>query len=248
MKALLTLLLLPALMLIGCGKMETNQDTANNVLQGMVAGEYISEQDAADVDESLLEEQVEITEIQETNTVVMKVGGTELVVDFLENITGAQEEVTMLIEGVEVTRALAEDKDSLKALVASLVQSKLEGKEVLGIPAMDLVQIGLGLLNKDTRQAGFAGLFGTLIKGALNMFLASQPWGMIAAPIVNPIIDNVVDNIAGGGSNSASQSPNNGNQNNSGGLLRGLLGGGQSSNNNGSPLGGIFSLIMNLFK
>ena len=65
MKALVILLLMPALMLIGCGQMETNEDSAQNILQGMNNNGALSEEDAANVDESLQDETVEMTEIAE---------------------------------------------------------------------------------------------------------------------------------------------------------------------------------------
>ncbi len=251
LKAFVLTMFLPALMLIGCGQLETNETTAGNALQNGVNEGVITEQEANSINEDLLDESVEMTEVS-SNSIMMKVGGAELLIDFIENLTGAPEEIAMIVNGVEVTTQVAANPEALQGLIASLVSSQLEGKEVFGMPLMDLVNMGLGLISGDTDKADFTNLFGTLVRGALGMFMNSSPVGAIIGSLAGPLLDNVfgADPNANSGNNN---NANNNNNNNSGGgvlgnivnTIGGALGGGS---NNSSPLGGIFSLITNLFK
>ncbi len=252
MKAIILVILLPAFMLIGCGKMQTNGDSAGNVLQEMTNNNAISEEEAESIDESLLDETVEITETQ-PNSIMMKVGGAELLIDFIEDLTGDPDETAMVINGVEVPALLAADKDSFQALIASLVTSQLEGIDILGIPVADLVHAGLGLINGDQSQASFSNLFGTLIRGALNMFLDKTPFGSIFDSLTGGLLGNNSgqNNNQGSGSDNSGNNNNgtNNNNNNSGGGLGGIINTIGGVLTGGNPLlGGIFSLITNLFK
>ncbi len=246
LKALVLTLFLPALMLIGCGQLETNETTAGNALENAVNEGVVTEEEANSINEDLLDEEVAMTEMG-SNSIMMKLGGAELLIDFMENLTGLPEEVAMIINGIEVTAEVAANPESLQGLIASLVSSQLEGKEVLGLPLMDLVNMGLGLITGDTEKADFSNLFGTLVRGALGMFLNSSPIGAIIGTLAGPLLDNIFgqDQNANNGNN------NNNNNNSSGGVLGNIvetIGGALTGGSNNSPLGGIFSLITNLFK
>jgi len=260
MKALVLLTLLPAFMLIGCGKMQTNKDSAGNVLQEMTNNNAISEEDANSVDESLLDTEIEVSQsVDQPNSVMMKLGGAELLIDFIEDLSGDPEETAMVINGVEVPAGLAADKNSFQGLIASLVTSQLEGVDILGIPVGQLVQAGLGLISGDTDRASFSNLFGTLIRGALNMFLDGTPFGNIFGSLVDGLLgdDNSGNSSQGNNNNGNNNSNNNGNtnnnngnnnNNNSGGGLGGIVNTIGGVLTGGNPLlGGIFSLITNLF-
>ena len=248
MKGTLLTLLLPALMLIGCGKMETNETTAGNALLNAVDNGAITEQEAQEVSENLLEENLEMTEMS-SNSIMMKLGGAELLIDFIENLSGDPEEIAMIINGIEVTTEVAANPESFQGLIASLVSSQVEGRDIFGIPLMDLVNMGLGLITGDSSKADFSNLFGTLVRGALNMIVSSSPVGAIIGALAGPLLDGLL-----GGENNSNNNNTNNNNSSAGGLegvvdnlLGGLLGGGNSSSG-GSALGDIFSLITNLFK
>ena len=255
-KALVLTLMLPAMFLIGCGQqMQTNEAAAGNALQNLANNGAITQEEADSVEGRLLDESVEVTDTGSGNSIMMKIGGADLLIDLFDNLTGAADEVAMVINGIEVPTELAVDKDSFQALIASLVTSQLEGIDVLGMPVGDLVQAGLSLINGDTQTFDFSNLFGTLIRGALNMYMGGSPIGMIVGALAGPIIDNVLDEVFDSGDSQAdqNQNQNNNNQDNSGGdLLSGIVNtiGGVFGNggNNNNPLGGIFSLITNLFK
>lgn len=249
MKALV-ILMLPALMLIGCGQMDTNEDTAQNILSNLNANGSLSNDDLANVDENLLDQTVQMSQTS-SNSVMLKVGGAELLIDFMDNLSGAPAETAMVINGVEVATSIAKDPSSLQGLIASLVTSQLQNVDILGMPAADLVQAGLGLINGDTNTSDFSNLFGTLVRGVFNNFLSGSPLSDIFGQIAGPILGG-----SGGNNSSASNGQgnsnnnNNNNNNSSGGSLIGSIvnsiGGGLTG---GNPLlGGIFSLITNLFK
>lgn len=254
MKALILLLLMPALMLIGCGQMETNQGSADAVLTNLNANGDITDAELNSVSEDLLAEEVTLTETNGPSSIMMKVGGAELLIDFIEDLQGLPEETAMVINGVEVPLNILQSPQDFQGLVASLVTSQLQGIDILGIPAGTLVQAGINLIQGDAGQADFSNLFGTLIKGAMSMFLSGTPYGAIFNVIAAPIIDNVLglDNQNGAPANqpNTNQQNQNQNQNNSGGGVLGTIvdtiGGVLTG---GNPLlGGLFSLITNLFK
>ena len=238
MKALALIIMLPALMLIGCGKMEYNETTANSALQGLADENAISEQEANSIDESLYDEQVELVESDDPSYIMMKVGGADLLINFLSDLSGDPEEPALMINGVEIPTSIATDRDSFQGLVASLVTSQLEGLDILGIPAADLVDLGLGLINGDSEKADFSNLFGTLIRGAMNMFISGTPYGAIFNVITGPILDNALGN-GSSDSNSGTNNNNNNNSNNSGGILDTIVDsiGGAVGGNSSSPLG-----------
>ena len=242
MKALI-LLMLPALMLIGCGEMETNEDAAQNYLQRLNESGATTDAEVQSIDESLLDESVQVTQADNPNSIMMKVGGAELLIDFIENLSGDPAETAMIINGIEVTTQIAADPQSFQGLIASLVTSQLEGIDILGVPLSGLVQAGLGLISGDTSKADFSNLFGTLIRGAFNTFLSGTPLGAIFGSLLDPLLGG--DAANSGSSNSGS----NNNNNNSGDVTNGIVNTIGSVISGGNPLlGGIFSLIMNLFK
>lgn len=245
MRAFVLTLFLPALMLIGCGQLETNETTAGNALQNGVNNGVFTEDEANAISEDLDNETLELTEMS-SNSMMMKLGGAELLIDFVENVGVDPEAIAMIINGVEVTKQVASNPQALQGLIASLVSSQLEGREIFGMPLMDLVNMGLGLITGDTDKADFTNLFGTLVRGALGMFMNSSPVGAIIGALAGPLLDNVF----GADPNAGNNNTNNNNNNSSGSVLGnivntigGVLGGGSSS-----PLGGILSLITNLFK
>lgn len=250
MKALL-IFLLPALMLIGCGEMQTNNSAARGVLSEMDANGSINGDELILGDEALLDETVEMADMG-SNSVMMKLGGAELLIDFIEDLNGVPEETAMIINGVEVATELVQNPQSFQALIASLVTSQLEGVDILGIPAVQLVQVGTQLINSDNRRADFSNLFGTLVRGAFNMFLSKTPLGSIFEQIVGPGgVDNILPPANSGEQVSQPSQPAQPQQptqdsgsklsrivNTIGGVLTG-----------GNPLlGGIFNLISNLIK
>jgi len=231
--------------------MESSETTAGNAVQNLADNGAITQEEANNVNEELLEENLEMTEVS-SNSMLMKVGGVDLLIDFMSNLTGAGDEIAMIINGIEVTTEVAANPESMQGLVASLVSSQLEGKEVLGLPLMDLVNMGIGLITGDTDKSDFSSLFGTLIRGALNMFVGSSPIGAIIGALAGPLLDGVL----GGNNSNQNSGQNNNNNNNSGGsaignivnTIGGALGGGNSNNSGNGLLGGIFNLITNLFK
>lgn len=251
MKSLVLILMLPALMLIGCGKMQTNETSASNAIQGLSNEGAISIEEAESIDEGLLEEEVQLTETDQANSIMLKLGGAELLIDFLSDLSGDPEETAMVINGVEVPTGIAADSGSFQGLIASLVAGQLEGVDLFGIPATDLVDVGLGLISGDTKKANFSNLFGTLVRGALNLFLSGTPYGAIFNVIAGPILDNVLGNGSGNQNSGSNNNSNNSNNNNdSGGFLDTIVNtiGGVLDGGSSSPLGGIFNLITNLFK
>jgi hypothetical protein len=247
MKALI-LLVISSMIFVGCGQMNSGQTTAGSALANLAENDVITENEANSLNNSdVSNENVELMETG-SNSMMMKVGGVELLIDFVQEIIEDPKDIAMIINGVEVTAEVASDPESFQGLIASLVDSHLEGKEVLGIPLSELVDLGLGLISGEKEQADVSNLFGTLIRGALGMYLNNSPIGSIISAIVGPIL---------GGENSGDQNNAQNNQNNaSEGLsgivetIGGLFGGGSSDNNNSGdrPFGGIFNLISNLFK
>ncbi len=249
MKALL-ILLLPAMMLIGCGQMQTNDGTAGELLSQMNASGNIVEEDLNNLNEDLMNESVEVSQTR-PNSLMMKVGGAELLIDFIENLSGDNPEQTaMIINGIQVSQQLASDPKAFQGLIASLVTAQLEDVNILGIPASQLVQLGLGIVNGDADKKDLSQLFGTLVRGALNMFISKTPFSSLFGSILGPIVDQI------DGGQSPQQPPlnngsntNNNNNNNSGNPLQSIIGtiGGAISGSN-PLLGGFLSLIMNLIK
>lgn len=241
MKALV-IFILPAMMLIGCGKMNSNTETAETVLTNLSDANHISASDVNSVNEGLLDETVEVTETG-ANSMLLKVGGAELLIDFIEDLKGDKpEEVAMIINGVEVATSIASDSSALQALIASLVTSQLEDVDIMGIPAHELVKVGLSLIKGDAEKADFSNLFGTLVRGFLGNYLSKNPIGAIFAPIL--------DGVLGGISGDVNSNPDNVNNNNPGqggiGSIVGTIGGALAGGN--PMLGGLFSLITNLIK
>ena len=243
MKALILTMLLPGLLLIGCGKMDTNKSTAGDAVTNLSDNGAISEEEANSISDSLAEEEVEVTEMGGAESIMMKVGDTELLIDFFKDLSGDPNEIAMIINGVEVAAGLLKNPDNFQALIASIVTSQLGGVDIMGIPVADLIQAGMGLITGDTSQFDFSNLVGTLVKGAMNLFLSGTPYGAIFSGILDPILDGIT-----GGDGNTNQN------NNGGGFLDGILGAiggnGGSNNSNGSNplLSGVFSLITNLFK
>jgi hypothetical protein len=246
MKAIL-LLLLPALMLIGCGEMQSNETAALNMLSNMEANGSINGEDLQLNDESLLNESVELSELN-SNQIMLKLGGAELLIDFIDELSGEPEETAMIINGIEVAVGLLQNPQSFQALLASVISSQLEGVDILGIPAGHLIQIGMQLIRGDSAKADLSNLFGTLVRGALNMFLSKTPFGSLFEQVARPILDNV---LPGGNQAGQNQQPNqnqNNNNNNSGGGIGGIIGTIGGLLTGGNPLlGGLVSLISNLF-
>ncbi len=252
MKAFVLTMFLPAMMLIGCGQLETKQTTAGNALENSVSQGVITEEEANSIGDSVLDENLEMTEVA-SNSMMMKLGGAELLIDFIENLSGDPQEIAMVINGVQVTQQVASNPESLQGLIASLVSSQLEGREVFGMPLMDLVNMGLGLITGDTDKSDFTNLFGTLVRGALGMFMNSSPVGAIIGALAGPLLDNVLGpdpNNANNGSGNNNSNGNNNNNNSSGNVLGNIVNtiGGAFGGGSNSPLAGIFSLITNLFK
>lgn len=246
MKALVYLLILPSLLLVGCGKLETKETTSGNAINQLEANGALTEEEAQSVNADLLDENLQVSEVS-SRSMLMKVGGVDLLIDFFDNLSGDPQDTAMQINGIPVTAQVASDPQSMQGLIASIVTSHLDGKEIFGVPLSELVTTGLGIINGDKDKADFSNLFGTIIRGALNMFKNSSPIGQIVGTIVGGLLD---DKLGGGDPNNTSNNLNN-NNNSSGGFLGGFLdnlGGSNSGGSSGSSLGGIFSLIMNLFK
>jgi hypothetical protein len=247
-KAFVLTMILPAWMLIGCGQLETNETTAGNAAQGLLSEGVITEEDASSLNNDLLEENLELSETS-PNSMLMKLGGAELLIDFIKNLSGDPEEIAMVINGVEVTTEVATNPESLQGLVASLVSSQLEGREIFGMPLTDLVEMGLGLITGDTEQADFSNVFGTLVRGALGMFVNNSPVGSIISTLLGPALEGAVgeDPNANSGPSNNNNNNNNSNETPRGNIVN-TIGGALTGGSGEGALGGIFSLIMNLFK
>jgi len=247
MKALL-IFILPALMLIGCGEMQTNNSAARGLLSEMDANGSINSDELILDDETLLDETVEMADMG-SNSIMMKLGGAELLIDFIENLNGAPEETAMIINGIEVATELVQNPRSFQALIASLVTSQLEGVDILGIPAVQLVQVGTQLINSDNRRADFSNLFGTLVRGAFNMFLSKTPIGSIFDRILGPGgVDNILPPANSGEQVEQPKQPEQPSQG-SGGKFSGIVSTIGTVLAGSNPLlGGIFNLIANLIK
>lgn len=256
MKSLVLIIMLPALMLIGCGKMQTNEATAGSALEQLNSNGALSDADVNSIDSSMHDQTIQMSQAG-TSSILMKVGGADLLVNFLDQVTNDPQETAMIINGIEVTQQVISDPKSFQGLVASLVASQLQGVDIFGVPLTDLVQAGLGLINGDTSQANFSNLFGTIIRGAFNMFLSNSPIGNIISAIAGPVLGGVNGNNqasgnAGSNTNNANNNQNNNNNNNSGGGLLGTvvnaIGSAVGGSAGGGLVGGLFSLITNLFK
>lgn len=249
MKAL-TIIMLPALMLIGCGQIESNKQQAHEMLGGMEANGSLDGSELRIHDESLLAESVELTETG-SNSIMMKLGDAELLIDFMENLSGEPDQTAMIINGIEVATQVIQNPDSFQALIASLVTSQLEGVDILGVPANQLVQVGMNLINRDRGAADFSNLFGTLVRGAFNMFLSDTPYRSLFEQIADGIIDQVSPGQSGQSQQGSQETPASNNQqnNNSSGILGTVVNTVGNLVSGSSPLlGGIFSLITNLIK
>lgn len=260
MKALI-IFLFPAFLLIGCGQMQTNEGTASDAISNLEANGALSEEDLQNleqVDESLLSENLEITETDNPNSVIMKLGGAELLIDFIDNLSGAPEETAMIINGVDVPSSVASNSGSFQGLIASLVTSQLEDINIFGLPVNTLVNAGLQLISKDKEKNDFSNIFGSLIKGAFNLFSNKTPFGSIFDSIGKPILDSVFDNDDNDNQSGQNEDANDNTEedqddNNNGKIkgkevlnaVSGILGGVLTSVN--PLLGGAFSLISNLF-
>ncbi len=247
MKALL-ILILPALMLIGCGEMQTNNSSAGSVLSEMEANGSINSDELILDDETLLNETVEMADMG-SNSIMMKLGGAELLIDFIDNLNGVPEETAMIINGIEVATELVQDPNSFQALIASLVTSQLEGVDILGIPAIQLVQVGAQLIKSDNRRADFSNLFGTLVRGAFSMFLSKTPYGSIFEQILGSGgLGNTLPPANSGEPEPQPAQPQQPNQDSGSkfGRIVNTIGGVLAGSN--PLLGGILSLISNLIK
>ncbi len=241
MKALI-ILLLPALMLIGCGQMQTNGGSAGDLASQMNANGNLDNEDLDNLNEQQRNENVEISQTQ-PNSLMMKVGGAELLIDFVGQLSQNSQQIAMIINGIEISQQLASDPQSFQALIASLVTAQLEKVDIKGVPAAQLVQIGLNLVKGDTGKKELSQLFGTLVKGALNMYLSKTPFSELFGSIINPIVNPVE------GGQTTSPQPNNPVNNTPSSPLRTIIGtiGGAISGSN-PLLGGLLNLILNLSK
>ena len=274
----LTLILITPLFLLftACGQMESQKSIGSTAIDNLTGNGALTADDVADLTDADLSQTVEVADTGTGNSMMMKVGGADLLIDFMEQITGEDSEIAMIINGVDVPNSIARDQTSFQGLITSLVQSQLDGIDLFGIPASTLVNAGLAMMNnsqddEEEPQEKISGLFGTLIRGALNMFVGGSGIGNIVSSLAGPLLGGVLDNFGGdqnsnannnqsnqnqglnGNDSANNQGNNNGNQNSSeGGLLGGiintvggLIGGGNTGNS--SPFGGIFNLISNLF-
>ncbi len=257
MKALVLLLLLPAMMLIGCGKMDTAQTTAGSALQQLNDDGAINDADLAELDSDLLNENLEVSEAS-PDSILMKLGGAEFLVSFIEELSGDPKQTAMIINGIEVAQEVVSNPDSFQSLMASLVASQLEDVDVLGIPVADLIDVGKQIISGDRDSFNFSKLFGTLIRGTLNKFLSGSPVGELIRLFAGPLLGLDKDDVGAdsGQQDNSGTSQDNNNSNNSndtnnsgsgvGGTIVNAIG---SVIAGGNPLlGGLFNLISNLIK
>lgn len=238
MKALITILI-TALMLTACGQMQTNESSAADVLSSMNNNGDLSEEDLNGLDESLLNQNVQISQTK-ANSLLMKVGEAELLIDFINNLSGDPNATTMLINGIQVTQQLASDPQSFQGLITSLITAQLQKVEIKNVPAQQLVQLGLSLLSgQEPDEQQMSQLFGTLIRGALSMFNKNTPFSELFGSLI-------------GGIPGAGQQPTTPQQppaNNNSSPVQSIIGTIGSALTGSNPvLGGFLSLILNLIK
>ena len=227
----LIILMMPALMLIGCGEMSSTKTTANDLSSEMAGQGNLSAEDQQALqnlnDPSLLNESLTVTE-NSSDSLLMQLGGADLLIDFINNLNPNDENATaMIINGVEVSQKVAKDPTSFQGLLASLIASQLGGIDIMGIDISELIGVGMDLLTGKAQLSDLSSVFGVLIRGALNMFMSSIPFGNVLAPLVGTIIDNVV----GGDSSSGNTSTDNG----------------STTGNENTFVSGIFNFITSLF-
>lgn len=252
MKGLVSLMI-SSLLLIGCGQMKTNEDTAMSVLNNMEANGSLDGSDLNLNDESLLDESVQLSETA-PNSIMMKFGGAELLIDFIEDFGGQQSDTAMVINGVEVAAGLLQNPESFQGLLASLLTAQLEKVDILGVPAPRLVQVGLELIRGDKSKADLSNIFGSLVRGALNMYLSKTPFGSLFEQILRPVVDRVLPGSENGQTVQQPQQPAQPAQpqlpvQQPGGIKQTIVStiGGLISGSN-PILGGIFNLIANRIK
>lgn len=241
MKALF-ILILSTVLFVGCGKMKTNNETSGNVLSSLNSSGLIGEEEKEElegIDPSLLEEQLSLIETDKAESIIMKLGDAELLIDFVKNLTGKSNEIAMIINGIKVTSQVAANPKSFQALIASIVEGQLKGKELAGVPLKDLIKHGLKLVNGDIGKHDFSKLFGVLVKGAFKLFLSGTPYGVIFQAILDPVLDGVLGNSnQNANTNNPSKDVVDSIVDSVGGALTG----------SDPKLGGLLSLIMTLFK
>lgn len=262
------ILLLPAIMLIGCGEMKSSETQVGTLADEMASQGYVSEESQNSLDNlndpSILNETVTVTETS-PESVMMKVGGVDLLVEFVDALDIVdQDSIAMIINGIKVTQAIAADPSQLQGLIASIVSSATQGVDIFGVDLSKLVSFGMDLIKGDLKTSDLSSVFGVLVEGALNMFLSSVPFGGLIGSLVSPIIDNVLGNGDNDNDNSASSNSGLGGLGDAVSSIIGSLGGqsndnssnnnsnnnNSSSNNSGngsSFLNGIFGLITSLF-
>lgn len=265
----LIILLLPALMLIGCGEMKTSETQVGTLADEMAAEGYVSEESQTSLgnlnDPAILDETVTLTETSESS-VMMKIGEVDLLVEFVDALDIVDSEsIAMLVNGIEVTQAVAADPKQLQGLLASIVSSATQGIDIFGMDLSKLVNVGIDLIKGDLKTSDLSSVFGVLVEGALNMFLSSVPFGGLIGSLVAPLLDNVFGNDDDNSNDSASS----GNSfDGIGDVVSSIIGSitgddtandndSSSSNNNNSSsnnsgngsslFNGIFNLITNLF-
>lgn len=239
MKALI-IVVLSSIIFVGCGQMKTNNNSTGNVLSSLNSSGLVNDQDKEeleDIDPSLLEEDLTLTETDKKNSIVMKLGGAELLIDFLETIPNKPEQIAMIINGIEVTSQVAANPQSFQALIASLVNAQIKGKDIAGIPLKKLIKMGLKIIGCDLGSYDFSKLFGVLVKGAFKLFLKGIPYGSIFEAILDPVLDNALGN-----NNSNVNTP----PKNVVGSIIDTVGGAIGGND--PKAGGLLNLITNLFK
>ena len=191
------ILLLPALMLVACGKFSHQAAPAQDVITELEQDGYLSDTDRETVenlnpDNEVLDE-VAVTEdiVNGDNIMVLDLRGQKATVEYMND-----PEVAFKINGLEVTHSIAQNEKMLDGLFEGLIETGLDqliNGLIGGLPAniTALIQAGLDIINSGSIEESIGQIAGLVVRGFFNVFLQTIPFGNLLAPIVGGIADEI---------------------------------------------------------
>ena len=199
-KGLTALFLSMGLMITGCGQagMETHgeeksnkkfreiQIPASTVLSDALSEGLVSSEDAARVEEALMEELIDVK--GECNGYLhLRLGDTSILVKSNKDVTDDPQDVAFTVNGIEVTNEMASDPETLQYLLASssLLEPDNEGSEESSSHYMGM---GQKLVRGDTKKKVVSDLLGLIIRSALGFVSLTSPTGALVSSVVAPFL------------------------------------------------------------
>ena len=189
------IIILVAMMLMGCGKMrpmaENSEKTrvclpVESVLFNALGKGMISPEEADQIKETLMKESITLIQ-EDPRALQMKLDDMNVLVEFRENVTSNPQDVAFTMNGVEVTNEMISDPEALEYLIASVSSSKpSEGGETQ--QASHHLEAGQKLVSGNTTKRVASNLLSLVIRTGLGFLALSSPTGALIAGVATPIL------------------------------------------------------------